>query len=133
MFYEFYIEQAAEVLGIGWPALRRVQMAYGPKLFSLIESVSTNSRPPVMSTWSSPSAALRSARLNIVGSGIGSVPGRDFIKELPKLASAITGGAFDVRVRTLPLAEVEQAWTDAATTRDRDHAAEVARLVGSPA
>ncbi|MET8162261.1 zinc-binding alcohol dehydrogenase family protein [Sphaerisporangium sp. NPDC005289] len=66
-----------------------------------------------------PSAALRSARLNIVGSGIGSVPGRDFIKELPKLASAIAGGAFDVRVRTLPLADVEQAWTDAATTRDR--------------
>ncbi|MET8146079.1 zinc-binding alcohol dehydrogenase family protein [Sphaerisporangium sp. NPDC005288] len=66
-----------------------------------------------------PSAALRSARLNIVGSGIGSVPGRDFVKELPKLASAIAGGAFDVRVRALPLADVEQAWTDAATTRDR--------------
>ncbi|MFG1948686.1 hypothetical protein [Nonomuraea sp. NPDC048826] len=37
MLYEFYIEQAAEVLGIDQSALRRVQMAYGPKLFSLIE------------------------------------------------------------------------------------------------
>jgi NADPH:quinone reductase-like Zn-dependent oxidoreductase len=66
-----------------------------------------------------PSAALRSARLNIVGSGIGSVPGRDFIKELPKMASAIVKGAFDVRARALPLADVEQAWAEAAFTRDR--------------
>ena len=52
-----------------------------------------------------PSAALRSARLQIVGSGIGSVPGRDFIKELPKLASAVAHGAFDIRARTVPLAD----------------------------
>ncbi|MFB9622748.1 hypothetical protein [Nonomuraea helvata] len=37
LLYEFYIQQAAEVLGIEQSALRRVQMAYGPKLFSLIE------------------------------------------------------------------------------------------------
>ncbi len=63
-----------------------------------------------------PSAALRSARLQIVGSGIGSVPGRDFIKELPKLAAAVAKGAFDVRARAVPLAEVEQAWTAAASS-----------------
>jgi len=66
-----------------------------------------------------PSAALRSARLQIVGSGIGSVPGRDFVKELPKLAEAVAGGAFDVRARAVPLSEVEQAWTAAAQTPDR--------------
>lgn len=66
-----------------------------------------------------PSAALRSARLQIVGSGIGSVPGRDIVKELPRLAAAVTDGAFDVRARALPLAEVEQAWAAAATSRDR--------------
>ncbi|MEV4509997.1 zinc-binding alcohol dehydrogenase family protein [Dactylosporangium sp. NPDC049525] len=66
-----------------------------------------------------PSAALRSARLDIVGSGIGSVPGRDFIKELPKLAAAVTSGAFDVRARAVPLAQVEQAWTSTPGTTDR--------------
>ena len=58
-----------------------------------------------------PSAALRSARLQLVGSGIGSVPGRDFIEELPELARAVASGGFDVRARAVPLAEVEQAWT----------------------
>ena len=66
-----------------------------------------------------PSAALRSARLSIVGSGIGSVPGRDWVKEIPKLAAAVTKGTFDVRARAVPLADVEHAWTDAANTTDR--------------
>jgi NADPH:quinone reductase-like Zn-dependent oxidoreductase len=66
-----------------------------------------------------PSAALRSARLQIIGSGIGSVPGRDFVRELPKLASAVADGAFDVRARAVPLAAVEQAWTATAGTPDR--------------
>jgi NADPH:quinone reductase-like Zn-dependent oxidoreductase len=66
-----------------------------------------------------PSAALRSARLTIVGSGIGSVPGRDFASEIPELAAAVAKGSFDVRARAVPLANVEQAWTDAAHTTDR--------------
>lgn len=66
-----------------------------------------------------PSAALRSARLQIVGSGIGSVPGRDFVKELPRMAAAVADGAFDVRARAVPLAQVEQAWTATAGTSDR--------------
>jgi NADPH:quinone reductase-like Zn-dependent oxidoreductase len=66
-----------------------------------------------------PSAALRSARLEIVGSGIGSVPGRDFVQEIPKLAATVANGALDVRARAVPLAEVEQAWAEAAQTTDR--------------
>jgi len=66
-----------------------------------------------------PSAALRSARLEIVGSGIGSVPGRDFAKEIPRLAAAVGKHALDVRARPVPLARVEQAWGDAADTTDR--------------
>jgi NADPH:quinone reductase-like Zn-dependent oxidoreductase len=57
-----------------------------------------------------PSAALRSARLQLVGSGIGSVSGREFAGELPQIAKAVTEGAFDVRTRTIPLCEVEGAW-----------------------
>ncbi|HEV7710949.1 MAG TPA: hypothetical protein VGP16_22355, partial [Asanoa sp.] len=60
-----------------------------------------------------PSAALRSARLSAVGRGIGSVPGRDFVAELPKLAAAVAKGDFDVRARAVALADVEQAWAEA--------------------
>ena len=66
-----------------------------------------------------PSAALRSARLEIVGSGIGSVPGRDYAKEIPQLAAAVAKGTLDVRARAVPLPQVEQAWADAAHTTDR--------------
>lgn len=62
-----------------------------------------------------PSAALRSARLQIVGSGIGSVPGHDFLKELPKLAEAIAKGEFEIRTKAVPLAQVQEAWADTAT------------------
>jgi NADPH:quinone reductase-like Zn-dependent oxidoreductase len=62
-----------------------------------------------------PSAALRSTRLDLVGSGIGSVSGRDFAAELPEIARAVSEGAFDVRSRAVPLRDVEQAWV-----QDRD-------------
>jgi NADPH:quinone reductase-like Zn-dependent oxidoreductase len=57
------------------------------------------------------SAALRSTRLQIVGSGIGSVSGHDFRKEIPKIARAVTAGVFDVRTQTIPLSDVATAWT----------------------
>jgi NADPH:quinone reductase-like Zn-dependent oxidoreductase len=66
-----------------------------------------------------PAAALRSARLQIVGSGIGSVPGHDFVKELPKIAEAVAEGAFDVRAKAVPLSQVEKTWTSTAGTTDR--------------
>jgi NADPH:quinone reductase-like Zn-dependent oxidoreductase len=59
------------------------------------------------------SAALRSARMQIVGSGIGSVAGDDFRKEIPKIAKAVTAGEFDVSTKTVPLRDVETAWTQA--------------------
>ncbi len=62
-----------------------------------------------------PSAALRAVRLQIVGSGQGSVPARDILAELPALASEITDGTFKIEVRPVPLADVETAWNDAAT------------------
>ncbi len=57
------------------------------------------------------SAALRSSRTQIVGSGIGSVNGRDFRKEIPMIAKAVTDGAFDVHTQTIPLSDVTTAWT----------------------
>ena len=66
-----------------------------------------------------PSAALRAARLQIVGSGQGSVSSREILAELPTLAQEITNGTFDIDARPTPLAEVEQAWADAARMTQR--------------
>lgn len=66
-----------------------------------------------------PSAALRSARLQIVGSGIGSVPGRDFVEELPAIAEAVTDGGFDVRARAVPLERIEVVWREARAAGER--------------
>jgi NADPH:quinone reductase-like Zn-dependent oxidoreductase len=64
-----------------------------------------------------PSAALRSTRLQIVGSGQGSVSPREIRAELPELAADITKGTFTIDAKAVPLADVEQAWAD--TTRRR--------------
>lgn len=59
-----------------------------------------------------PSAALRAARLQIVGSGIGSVSPSDFITEFPELAAAVTDGTLDVQARPVPLADIARAWDE---------------------
>ena len=66
-----------------------------------------------------PSAALRAARLEIVGSGQGSVRTRDMLAELPGLAREIGSGTLEIDARPTPLAQVEQAWVDAARTMQR--------------
>ena len=61
-----------------------------------------------------PSAALRAARLEIVGSGQGSVSTVEILAELPTLAREISAGRFTVDAQPVPLADVEQVWrTDA--------------------
>lgn len=59
-----------------------------------------------------PSAALRAANFQLVGSGQGSVPTRDIVAELGDLAVEISRGTFRVAARTVPLAEVQDAWVD---------------------
>ncbi|HYQ46734.1 MAG TPA: zinc-binding dehydrogenase [Polyangiaceae bacterium] len=66
-----------------------------------------------------PSAALRASRLQIVGSGLGSVPGREIVKELPTLMKEIARGTFRVDARAVPLRDVEQAWTRMAHSSER--------------
>jgi NADPH:quinone reductase-like Zn-dependent oxidoreductase len=66
-----------------------------------------------------PSAALRAARLQVVGSGQGSVPTRDIVAELAALAGEIAAGTFAADARAVPLADVERAWGEAATTTRR--------------
>ena len=62
-----------------------------------------------------PSAALRACRLQLVGSGQGSVPNADFLVELPALAEQIAIGTFRTEVQVVPLADVEEAWRDTET------------------
>jgi hypothetical protein len=57
-----------------------------------------------------PSAALRAARLQLVGSGQGSVSTREYLAELDILAQEIAAGAIAVDARAVPLAQVEEAW-----------------------
>ena len=65
-----------------------------------------------------PSAALRAARLQLVGSGQGSVAPEEILAELPALADAVDRGELSVDAEPVPLAEVERAW-DAPSTRRR--------------
>lgn len=66
-----------------------------------------------------PSAVLRATRLELVGSGQGSVATGDIVAELADLAATVNGHAFTVATRAVPLADVEQAWVDAATSPER--------------
>ncbi|GIF23587.1 NADPH:quinone reductase-like Zn-dependent oxidoreductase [Actinoplanes tereljensis] len=58
-----------------------------------------------------PSIALRAARLQLIGSGIGSVTPRDFLAELPELAAALASGTIEVPARAVPLARIGQEWS----------------------
>jgi NADPH:quinone reductase-like Zn-dependent oxidoreductase len=60
---------------------------------------------PLASEW------LRAARLQIVGSGQGSVPTRDIAGELPALATHIEQGGYAIDAHPTPLRDVEDAWT----------------------
>jgi NADPH:quinone reductase-like Zn-dependent oxidoreductase len=58
-----------------------------------------------------PSAALRAARLQLVGSGQGSVSTREYLAELNVLAQELAVGTITVDARPVPLAQVEEAWS----------------------
>lgn len=66
-----------------------------------------------------PSAALRACDLRIIGSGQGSVPASDIVAELPGLVEEITGGGYDLPVRTVPFAEATAAWADSLGAPER--------------
>jgi NADPH:quinone reductase-like Zn-dependent oxidoreductase len=71
------------------------------------------------STAAIPSAALRAARLQIVGSGQGSVSTSEILTELPALADEISKGTFSIDTRQIPLSDVELAWATSPTAQPR--------------
>jgi NADPH:quinone reductase-like Zn-dependent oxidoreductase len=57
-----------------------------------------------------PSAVLRSSAIEMMGSGIGSVPRDRLLRAIGELFQATTPGGFQIVTRALPLTQVEQAW-----------------------
>jgi len=64
-----------------------------------------------------PSVALRSAKLQVVGSGIGSLGPDEILPELPALAAAVRDGAITLPYREVALADVAQAWAQGSAER----------------
>jgi NADPH:quinone reductase-like Zn-dependent oxidoreductase len=57
-----------------------------------------------------PSAVLRSSPIELMGSGIGSIPLDRLILAVDGLLQATVPGGFQIAAKPVPLAEVEQAW-----------------------
>jgi NADPH:quinone reductase-like Zn-dependent oxidoreductase len=58
-----------------------------------------------------PSEIMRAANIRLQGSGQGSVSPACYLAELPSLVDEINAGTIAINVKTVPLAEVTQAWT----------------------
>ena len=65
-----------------------------------------------------PGAALRSSALQLMGSGIGSIPQQRILSAIRGVLEAAPGAGFKVSARALPLAEVAAAW-DAGDAQSR--------------
>lgn len=70
-----------------------------------------------------PAAVLRSAGVELVGQGAGSVPheafGRITSEILPALFEMLAAGNLTVKTRTMPLDQVEKAWTEPTSSGER--------------
>ncbi|MGP0032905.1 MAG: zinc-binding dehydrogenase [Acidimicrobiales bacterium] len=62
-------------------------------------------------TLALPSVALRSANLRMQGVGQGAVSNREYLGELPSLIEELGAGRLQIATRTVPLRDVESAWT----------------------
>lgn len=61
-----------------------------------------------------PSAALRSSALELMGSGIGSIPLDRLVRSIDDLMQATAPGRFEIATKTVPLSAVEETWSTAA-------------------
>jgi len=58
-----------------------------------------------------PGAILRSSAIELMGSGLGSVPLDRILRAIEKLLQAVVPGRFEIATKPVPLSEVEQAWS----------------------
>jgi len=66
-----------------------------------------------------PGAALRSSALQLMGSGIGSIPQPRLLAAIRSVLEAAPQAGLRIATRTRPLAQVAQAWDDAGDARSR--------------
>jgi NADPH:quinone reductase-like Zn-dependent oxidoreductase len=64
-----------------------------------------------------PSAVLRSSAIELMGSGIGSIPLDRLIKATSDLLQATIPGGFKIAINPMPLNEIEQAWASDDSSR----------------
>lgn len=64
-----------------------------------------------------PSAALRSSPIELMGSGMGSIPMPRMLAALTQLFNAAVPGGFAIATHAFPLSQVEQHWANEADTR----------------
>lgn len=64
-----------------------------------------------------PAAAMRSSAIQLMGSGIGSVPVERFVAVLHDLLHATVAAGLQIRTTAVPLSEVELAWSQDDSTR----------------
>ena len=64
-----------------------------------------------------PSAVLRSSAIELMGSGMGSVPLDRLLRCIGELLHAAVPGGFEIAAKAVPLADVEQAWPQHDSTR----------------
>ncbi len=58
-----------------------------------------------------PGPVLRSSAIQLMGSGIGSVPFNHLVKAIEGVLQAATPGKFEIATTTVPLSNVEDAWS----------------------
>ena len=58
-----------------------------------------------------PSAVLRSSAIELTGSGINSVPRQRFVEAIGGVLQAAKPAGFQIATKTVPLSEVERAWS----------------------
>jgi len=63
-----------------------------------------------------PSAALRSSAIELMGSGIGSIPMERLVKSIEDLLQATVPAKFEIATKTFPLSDVETVWNTAGNT-----------------
>jgi NADPH:quinone reductase-like Zn-dependent oxidoreductase len=64
-----------------------------------------------------PSAVLRSSAIELMGSGIGSIPLDRFVAAIGGLLHATSPGGFQIEATPVPLSDVERAWPKDDSTR----------------
>ena len=64
-----------------------------------------------------PSAVLRSSAIELMGSGIGSIPLDRLVNAIGEVLQAAVPGGFKIAVKPVPLSDVERAWSDEDSTR----------------